>query len=63
MAHSTAAHAAAPALAEPEGEVRDLLYKSDHPRAIDQHIDFFGDGGLSDVAGDGCGELFLESLA
>jgi len=63
MANSSAAHAVAPALDAPEGEVRDLLYKSDRPRAIDQHIDFFGDGGLSDVAVDGCGELFLESLA
>jgi hypothetical protein len=64
MVHSTAVQAAAPALfAEPEADVRDLLYKTDHPRAIDQHIDFFGDGVLSDGAGDGCGELLLESLA
>ena len=61
MAHSAAAHAVAPLAFE--GEARDLLYKADHPRAIDQVIDFFGDGGLSDVTGDGCGELFLESLA
>ena len=63
MANSSAAHAVAPALAAPEGEVRDLLYKADHPRPIDRHIDFFGDGVLSDVAGDRCGELLLESLA
>jgi len=23
-------------------EARDLLFKPDHPRAIDEHIDFFG---------------------
>jgi hypothetical protein len=64
MAHSTAVHAVAPAaLAGSTAEARDLLYKADHPRAIDHHIDFFGDGALSDVDCDGCGELFLESLA
>ena len=62
MAHSTAVSAVAAALS-PELDARDLLYKADHPRAIDQHIDFFGDGVLSDVACDRCGELFLESLA
>jgi hypothetical protein len=62
MAHSTAVHAAAPSLA-PEAEVHDLLYKADHPRTIDRHIDFFGDGALSDGACDRCGDLFLESLA
>ena len=62
MAHPTAVHAAAPAHA-PEAEVRDLLYKADHPRVIDRHIDFFGDGALSDGACDRCGDLFLESLA
>jgi len=60
MAHSTAVHAVAPS--ESTAEARELLYKSDHPRAIDRYIDFFGDGMVSDV-GDGCGELFLESLA
>ena len=62
MAHSTAVHAVAPSVAESTAGARELLYKSDHPRAIDRYIDFFGDGMLSDV-GDGCGELFLESLA
>ena len=62
MANSSAVHAVAAALS-PEPGVRDLLYKADQPRAIDRHIDFFGDGVLSDVAGDRCGELFLESLA
>lgn len=64
MAHSTAVHAGALALhAEPATEVHDLLYKADHPRVIDRYIDFFGDGVLADAGGDGCGELFLESLA
>jgi len=62
MAHSTAVHAVAPSFAESTAEARGQLYKSDHPRGIDRYIDFFGDGMLSDV-GDGCGELFLESLA
>ena len=62
MAHSTAVHAVAPSFAESTAEAREVLYKSDHPRAIDHYIDFFGDGTLSEV-GDGCGELFLGSLA
>jgi hypothetical protein len=46
-------------------EVRDLLFKSDHPRAIDQHIDFFGgpteppDSANEDVSG----EVILERPA
>ena len=63
MAHSTAADAVAPmARSRSTADACDLLYKADHPRAVDRYIDFFGDGVLSD-AGDGCGELFLESLA
>jgi len=39
MAHSTSTRLTPPA----EGrEARDLLFKPDHPRAIDEHIDFFG---------------------
>jgi hypothetical protein len=64
MAHSTAVHAVAVVgLGASPAEASDLLYKADHPRAIDRYIDFFGDGALSDDCGDGCGELFLESLA
>lgn len=63
MAHSTAVHAVAPAAFAGSAETRDLLYKTDHRRPIDQYIDFFGDGVLSGVGGDGCGDLFLESLA
>jgi len=62
MAQPTALHALASAPAA-EAEVRDLLFKADRPRPIDRYIDFFGDGALSDDAGDGCGDLFLESLA
>ena len=62
MAHPTAVHAV-PAVLEFETQARDLLYKADRPRAIDEHIDFFGDGAARDAACDGCGELFLESLA
>lgn len=64
MAHPTAVHAIATApVDEPEAEGRDLLYKADQPRTIDRYIDFFGDGALSDDAGDRCGDLFLASLA
>jgi len=62
MAHSTAVHAVAPG-ARSSADACDLLYKADHPRGIDRYIDFFGDGVLSDASCDGCGELFLESLA
>jgi hypothetical protein len=43
---------------------RAWLYKDDHPRGIDRHIDFFGDGlPRAQADADGCGEVFLESLA
>jgi len=64
MAHPTAVHTIAPGpVLEPEAEVRDLLYKADHPRPIDCLIDFFGDGALDDDASDRCGDLFLESVS
>ena len=66
MADSRAMHATAAApVSEPEhAAARDLLYKPDHPRAIDCYIDFFGDGALlKDADVDRCGEVFLESLA
>ena len=63
MAHSTAVHAVAAASLAESAEGRDLLYKADHRRPIDQYIDFFGDGVLGDLGCDRCGELFLESLA
>ena len=61
MAQSTA-RALVPVALSP-AEVRALLYKDDHPRAIDQLIDFFGDGAQPHVDCDRCGELLLESLA
>jgi hypothetical protein len=65
MAQPSAVRVLAPAsVAEPQTEVRDLLFKADRPRPIDRYIDFFGDGlVVDDGAADGCGELFLESLA
>jgi hypothetical protein len=64
MAHSTAVYAvAAVRVTVSPAEARDQLYKADHPRGIDRYIDFFGDGVLREDSGDGCGELFLESLA
>ena len=38
------------------------LYKTDHPRGIDRHIDFFGDR-TAQAEADRCGEVVLESLA
>lgn len=47
-----------------EASIRELLYKTDHPRRIDAYIDFFGDGAASRaVIADRCGELLLGSLA
>ena len=50
----------------PEGrEARDLLFKADHPRAIDEFIDFFG--GATDTPADEhddvAGEVVLERPA
>jgi hypothetical protein len=43
---------------------RPWLYKEDHPRGIDRYIDFFGDRARRPgTDADGCGEVFLESLA
>jgi hypothetical protein len=44
--------------------VRDLLFKPDRPRAIDEYIDYFG--GTSHASTDEddvCGEIFLERPA
>lgn len=45
--------------------VRELLFKPDHPRAIDRHIDYFGGAAEpgSDAETDLCGELVLERPA
>jgi len=42
---------------------RDWLYKADHPRRIDQYIDFFGTGAAPRETADRTGELALELLA
>jgi hypothetical protein len=52
----------APARVHEPRVARDWLYKHDHPRHIDRHIDFFGDRTARADAND-CGEVFLESLA
>lgn len=44
--------------------IRELLYKTDHPRRIDVFIDFFGDAGQGRArAIDRCGDILLGSLA
>src|SRR6267143_4963136 len=46
-------------------EARELLFKPDHPRAIDQYIHYFGGGdeAAAETDGDRCGETLLERLA
>jgi hypothetical protein len=46
-------------MTEPAPPARSL-FKPDRPRAIDQHIDFFGDDG--GPARDMCGEVLLDAL-
>ena len=54
-----------PAASRRAREAHRLFFKADHPRSIDQYIDFFGGaGGASAAAGDDlCGETLLERLA
>ena len=60
MAHLRVASAARPNRAT----LRDLFYKPDRPRRIDEYIDFFGDGvAQSEPLADCCGDLLLGSLA
>jgi hypothetical protein len=66
MAHARITHATQKPAAFPRTrKARHLFFKPDHPRAIDQHIDYFGGaGGASAAAGDDlCGETLLERLA
>jgi hypothetical protein len=44
-------------------DASDWLYKADHPRRIDQYIDFFGTGAPRRQTADCSGELVLEFLA
>jgi hypothetical protein len=66
MAHGSSARPLDPATEEPRPEARPLLFKPDHPRAIDRHIDYFegapASRGDAD-AEDACGDAFLERLA
>ena len=42
---------------------RELFFKTDHPRAIDRYIDYFGGLPRSQGAdGDPCGERLLDTL-
>jgi hypothetical protein len=66
MAHARITHATQKSTTSRRTrEARRLFFKADHPRAIDQHIDYFGGaGGASAAAGDDlCGETLLERLA
>jgi hypothetical protein len=44
-------------------EVRELLFKADRPRDIDQYIDYFGGTTEGVAEGDACGDALLERLA
>ena len=44
------------------GATRVMLFKVDHPRAIDQHIDFFGEPPATRTVRVSCGESLIESL-
>jgi hypothetical protein len=60
MAHAPTARPAPVAVAPP------LLFKADHPRAIDRSIDYFGGTPASRPEGgadDACGDALLERLA
>jgi hypothetical protein len=40
--------------------VRRVLFKRDHPRAIDEHINYFGGPAAESTIGDPCGEGLLD---
>ena len=65
MAHARITQATRTAAASSRArEARRLFFKADHPRAIDQYIDYFGGAGASAAVGDDlCGETLLERLA
>jgi len=44
------------------GVTRVTLFKVDHPRAIDRHIDFFGTPTFTRAADVSCGESLIDSL-
>jgi hypothetical protein len=63
MAHASSARSPYPSSGARTG-VRELLFKLDHPRAIDDHIDYFGGAteASSDIDADVC-EVMLERPA
>ncbi len=66
MAHASSARSTQPAASGALSEARPLLFKPDHPRAIDSFIDYFGGAAEPETdaeADDGGGEEFLERLA
>jgi hypothetical protein len=66
MAHARITHAGNTSVASSRArQARRLLFKADHPRAIDRCIDYFGGAGgaVMAVDDDQCGETLLERLA
>jgi hypothetical protein len=65
MAHAHSRATKRPFASAQARKVRPLFFKSDHPRAIDRYIDYFGGaGGGGELAvDDHCGETLLERLA
>ena len=66
MAHASLARQPQPDASSAPPEARPLLFKPDHPRAIDSYIDYFGGAAepqTDAVTDEGCGEEFLERLA
>ena len=65
MGYARITHATQKSTTSPRiGEARHLFFKADHPRAIDEHIDYFGGAGGASATGDDlCGETLLERLA
>ena len=53
-------HALSRITTEPASAAARSLFKSDRPRAIDRHIEFFGDHDTA--ARDMCGEALLDAL-
>jgi len=66
MAHASSARPTQSDAVGAPSQAQPLLFKPDHPRAIDSFIDFFGGAADSQTAAetaDGCGEELLERLA
>jgi len=65
MADASSARPIQPDTSDSRPEVRQLFLKPDRPRAIDEHIDFFGGAieSQAETEDDACGDSFLEELA